>query len=404
MSQYYTTQYTNRDPSVSGLQKRTVNDKIRNLFPGAAQLLALVANGRINKGELTKGKGMISKTSCSTRRYEFATYTPVTIEFTVESVDGASITIAGSTAGMALKRTLVNSKNMDVGRISALTPATKVIACTAITAAFTVAAGDKLLLMAPAYEEGSSNPYRVMKDHDTNYNIMQIFRFPVAISASAKGTPYHGMKDWFGRIKQQNMVEGNRLIEHTMLFGERTTTTTTDLTTDATLGDSFGTLRGLWNWAGKSYNCGGAMSPDKFIKDIPMAISDTISSNQKVIMFCGRQIFGEVTMWANDKYMPTSKGDMEKYGVICKKIQTAGPEIELVQHDAFDRASFSNKSLIICPEDVLYVPKEGRDLKPKEGIQDNSTDGYEDEIKGEITLAELTGGLNVCTVENWFPL
>ena len=404
MATTYTTPYTNRDPSATGLQKRTVNDKIRNLFPGAAQLLAFVANGKINKGELTKGKGMISKTSCSTRRYEFATYTPQTVEFTVESVNSANITIAGSVDGMAFKRTIVNSENNDVGRINAINTTTRVITVQAITANFDVAPGDKLLLMAPAYEEGSSNPYRVMKDHDTNYNVMQIFRFPVAISASAKGTPYYGMKDFFSRLKEQNMIEGNRLIEHTLMFGERANTTTTDLTTDATLGDSFGTLRGFWNWAGKSYNCGGAMSPEKFIKDLPLAISDTINPNQKVVFATSRQIHGEVVMWANDKYMPVSKGDLESYGVKSTKIQTAGPEIEIVPMDMFDRASFKNKGLLFCPEDMLYVPKEGRDLAPKTGIQDNSTDGYEDEILGELTVAELTGGLNICTVENWFPL
>ena len=38
----------------------------------------------------------------------------------------------------------------------------------------------------------------------------------------------------------------------------------------------------------------------------------------------------------------------------------------------------------------------------EKGIQSNSRDGYEDEIFGELTIAELTGGLNVCKVTDWF--
>ena len=189
-SQVYTTPYTNRDPSTDGTQKRTFHDAIRNLFPGASTLLALVAHGEIKKGQLTKGKGMISKTSTSTRRYEFGTYTPLTVQFTVESVSNGKITIAGATTGMVLKRAILNTENMDVGRISYIDAANKKIMVTPVTSSFDVAAGDKLLLMAAAYEEGSSNPYRIMKDFDTNYNVCQIMRYPVSIAASAKGTPH----------------------------------------------------------------------------------------------------------------------------------------------------------------------------------------------------------------------
>lgn len=403
-SQVYTTPYTNRDPSADGTQKRTFHDAIRNLFPGASTLLALVANGEIKKGQLTKGKGMISKTSTSTRRYEFGTYTPLTVQFTVESVSGSNIVIAGATTGMVKKRAILNTENMDVGRISSITASSNTITVTEVTSSFAVAPGDKLLLMAAAYEEGSSNPYRIMKDFDTNYNVCQIMRYPVSIAASAKGTPHYGVKDFFGRIKENNVIEGNILNEHTMLFGERATDPTTDLTSDTTLGDSFGMMRGLWNWAATTFECGGAMTPDKFRTNLALALPNTISSNQKVVMLTSRDVFAEMTGWIYDKYMVTESGDMKKFGVKSEKFMTAGPDIEVIQHAAFDRGSLRNKAIIFCPEDVLYVAREGRDLQPRKGIGDNSFDGYEDEIFGELTIAELTGGYNVMTVENWFTL
>lgn len=399
MATNFTSAYTGRDPSSTGTQKRSVHDKIRNLFPGASTFLALVAYGEIKKGELTKRKGMISKTTCSQRRYEWFTYTPWTIEYTVSKVEGANITLAASN-NLAVRRCVLNLSNMDVARVVSL--ANNVITVASINdAAFTVAAGDKLLALAPAYEENSENPAVIMKDEDNQYNVMQIVRFPVSISASAKTQEHFGMENIFSRLSEKNMIEGMRLVEHSMLFSERAYTTTTDLTEDSTNG-SFGTMRGLWNWAQKSFDCGGAMTPEKFIKDLPLQMSDTINDNQKVVMLCGRKVFGEMQMWAADKWMYSEPGDMEKYGVTSKKFQTSGPEIEVVKHAVFDRDDLSNKALIFCPEDLVYVAKKGRDIQPRKGIQSNSRDGYEDEIFGELTIAELTGGLNVCKVTDWF--
>ena len=399
MATNFTSAYTGRDPSTTGTQKRSVHDKIRNLFPGASTFLALVAYGKIEKGELTKRKGMISKTTCSGRRYEWFTYTPWTIEYTVKSVNGANIELTASN-NLAVRRCVLNLSNMDVARV--VTLSNNVITVASINdATFTVAPGDKLLALAPAYEEGSENPAVIMKDEDNQYNVMQIVRFPVSISASAKTQEHFGMENIFSRLSEKNMIEGMRLVEHSMLFSERARTTTTDLTADGTSG-AFGTMLGLWNWAQKSFDWGGAMTPEKFIKDFPLQMSATMNDILKVVMLCGRKVFGEMQMWAADKWMYSEPGDMEKYGVTARKFQTSGPEIEVVKHAVFDRDDLSNKALIFCPEDLVYVARKGRDLQPRKGIQSNSRDGYEDEIFGELTIAELTGGLNVCKVTDWF--
>lgn len=401
MATTYTTPYTGRDPSATGIQKRDVFDKVRNLFPGAAQFLALVATGKIEKGEMTKSAGMISKKECSQRRYEWFTYTPPAIEFTVASVNGANITLSSAT-GLVLKRTVINLSNMEVGRVSSI--ASSVITVTGISdASFTVASGDKLLVAMPAYEEASSSPYRSMKDDDNNYNVMQIARFPVAISASAKvGENYGG--DFFKRLKQKDMIQGNRLVEHSFLFGERAYTTTTDLTADSTLSDSFGTMRGLWNWAQKSFSCGGAMTPEKWMKDLDRTLSDTINPGQKLVFLTSSKIVGDMQAWAYDKWMITKEGKYSEFGVRTEVFKTGKYDIEVMAHSAFDRAGspLESKGIIFAPDDCAYVSRTGRDLQPRKGIQDNSLDGYEDEIYGELTLAEYTGGQNVCRVYDWF--
>lgn len=383
------------------LERRTISDKVRNLFPGAAQLFAMIATGTVNKGEVKKSAGLIGKKGVDTRKYEWFTYTPLATYLTVASVASTTYTMS-AVAGLVTKRTVLNMTNMHVGRVSSVNTTTMEITVTAITAAFTVAAGDKLLIMAPAYPENSSGPTIVQKDDDNVYNTTQIARYPVAISASAKGNPHYG-GDFWGRVKEKNMIEGNRLTERSFLFGERPASG--DTTADTGTGDAFGTFRGLWNWAGSEFDCGGAMTPEKFRKDLPLTMSDTINPAQKVIFLTSRTVRGEMLEWVNDKQMYIDgKSDLEKFGLDCKRFVTNGPTIEVVAHDAFDQPGMTNKGLIFCPDECLYIFKNGRDLAPKQGIQNNDVDGYEDEIMGEIGLAELTGGLAVTKVVNWYSL
>ena len=242
MAATQSTAWTTPAASATGtLERRTISDKVRNLFPGAAQLFALIATGEVKKGEVMKRPGLIGKRGVQTRRYEWFTYTPIATYVTVSSVSGSDYTLSSST-GLVPLRTVLNLTNMHVGRVCAVNTTTHVIQCTAITAAFTVTAGDKLLIMAPAYPENSSGPHIIQKDDDNVYNVTQIPRFPVSISASAKGNPHYG-GDFWERCKQKNMIEGNRMVERNYLFGERPSSG--DTTSDTVVGDAFGTFRGM---------------------------------------------------------------------------------------------------------------------------------------------------------------
>ena len=147
------------------------------------------------------------------------------------------------------------------------------------------------------------------------------------------------------------------------------------------------------------------MTPQKFRQDLPLSMSDTINPSERVLFLTSRTVRGEMLEWVNDKQIYIDgKSDLEKFGIDVKKFVTNGPTIEVMVHDAFDQPGLTNKGLIFVPDECLYIFKNGRDLAPKQGIQNNDVDGYEDEIIGEIGFAELTGGLKICKVENWFAL
>lgn len=404
MGTAYTTAYSSQDPSSTGIQKRTVYDRIRWLFPGASTLFAFVSYGDFKGGNLVKKQGMLGKKMTSKqRRYEFFTYTPLVNLGTVSSTDGTNHTM-DTVEGFLLKRTVVNDRTLEVGRITSVNTSTKVITVTAVSSTFVPAAADKLFIMAPAYGEGSTSPYSVRKTEDNNYNVMQICRYPWLITKSAQKSDNYAIPNMLDELGRRTMIEGNILTERNFIFGERASTSTTDVTADATLGDSFGTMHGFWNFAQNSFDAGNSMSYDNFFTDLPLAMGRYVNPAEKVIMLCGQKVFGETQGWIMDKFQQVKDGDLAKYGVRSFKFQTAGPVIELVQHDLFNLGQFQNRALLLCPDVLQYVHRTDRDLMTNKNIQANDADYIEHEILGELTCADLAGGYCSTKITNWFAL
>lgn len=382
--------------STTYTRKRTVADKIRRLFPSDASLLALVSNGMNAGSDIVREKGLIAKKRVENRKFEGYTYTPITLTFTVSTAGTTSIVVS-SASGLTLKTVLVNTANMTVARVSGINSTTLTMTSVGSTA-FSAAVGDVLMSMGPAYEENSSNPYLLMQEEDNYYNTTHIFRFPAAISRTAKKLPHHGSPDYWSRVKKNVLTEGLRRVEIAMLFGERPSSGET--TTDSTLSDTFGTFRGLWNWAASSYDGGGNMTWENFVIDLPDAMHESVGSQEKVIMLCGYQTHGRMIRWAMDKLIEQRSGTLDKFGVKTSKFVTAKWEIDVLVHDAFNRGSLTKSALVFMPERVQYCHYFDDDLKPKLGIQDNSVDGVEDDILGELSLWSEDAGYSVLKCTN----
>lgn len=399
MGNVYTAAQTTPAVSTTGTLKRTVSDKIRHLFPGSSNLLALVTDGPTEGLTVRQAKGLIGKKKTDTVKFESFTYSPLAITFTVTTGGTTTCTVSSAT-GLRLKYTVINTANMTVGRVGAIS--TNDLTITTIgSTAFSTTAGDVLLCLAPSYEENSSSPYILQKDEDNLYNYVQICRFPVAISDSAKGNPHYGGDIW-QRIKQRNVIEGNRKVENTLLFSERASSG--DTTTDGTLADTFRTTRGIYNWAQGSFDAKGAMSPDTFVNDlVTSGMHESVDSNKELIMFCGKKVFARMQSWVNqDRMVMQQNEDLRKFGLKAYNFVTSGPEIRVIKHDAFDRGTNETRALIFNPEDVFYCYKTERDLQARNSIQANDVDGKIDEIFGEIGIGVLDGGYGITKVTNWF--
>ena len=403
-----TSALTTTAPSATGIEERTVSDTIRHLFPGFPTM-SLVQSGAAGS-DIKQGQKLIAKRAVNGTKYECFNYSPLAVLFTVGTyTSGTSFTVS-STDGLCLKMCLVDTTNHTVCRIGLINSTTLTVTSVGGTT-FSSAAGRTLLAMAPVYAENSSSPYIMMKSEDNLYNILEINRFPSAISASNAGNPFFG-KDYWARVRKQVVMEGFRKVENSALFSERPSSTNLT-TTDGTIADTFRTTRGLWNWAvggGANYDAGGNMTHEKFIKNLVLKMNDTVGSESKLVMYCSRNAFADMCVWVNDKLMVMESGTLKTFGVKSKVFLTSGPEIEVIVHDAFNKGDNIYSAIIFDTERVEYNYKNqrlehgkmtGGDFHPLLGIQANDVDGVEDDFIGEWGIGCDDGGSTMTIISNW---
>jgi hypothetical protein len=198
-------------------------------------------------------------------------------------------------------------------------------------------------------------------------------------------------------------MEGFRKVENSALFSERASSTNLT-TTDGTLSDAFRTTRGAWNWAvggGASFDAGGSMTHEKFLGDMVLEMNTTVGQDSKLVMFCSRNCYKDMVLWANEKQMLMESGTLKTFGVKSKMFITAGPEIEVIVHDAFNYGDNTKVALLVDTTRLEYNFKKGRDFKPKLGIQNNDVDGVEDDFIGEWGIGCDDGGSTMTIIVNW---
>lgn len=404
MATLYTSAMTTPTQSSTGSLKRTVSDTLRHLMPGNP-ITALISSGMLSGiNEAKTEKGMIRKRKVMTPKYEAFTYSPLAVEFTVSSRTSATEFVVSSADGLHVKMCLFNTRNKTVARIQTISSTTiTVVSVGDATSTFDTAADDVLLALAPAYEENSSSPYILQKDYDHLYNFTQITRGPVAISNSAKGNPHYAGDFWRG-LKKRNVYEVMRKVELAALFSNRPSSTN-ETTADATNG-AFRTTRGLLQWKDDTWDAGGSMTYDRWLKELSEKFDETIGTTNDLVSLCGTSTFATLQQWAVDKLVvnttPGGDKEMERYGITAMRFVTAKQPkgVRLVVHDAFDRGSLNKSMLIFDPELIEYVYLRDRDFKANNGIQNNDVDGVEDEIIGEWGINPIDGGKNILLVNN----
>lgn len=393
------TLFVDQDPSYSKTQGRTVEDTIRNLVSESAQVLALVAKGTVTKGQVARGPGMISKKSSQTARIEAFTHTP--IEHTIVVVSESTLDIVfASVASMHVRQVWRNTRNNTVGIVDQI--ATLTVSFISLGATFSCLAGDVLIRLGNAYEYGSSDPAYIQKPDDQIYNVLQIFRFPVEISRSLKSTKQLAGGDYFKRMKMYAVEEGYQDVERALIWGQKSNTTTTNVTTSTVLAVDVPHMEGMWNFAQNAYSFGNSFTPEKFTKNMILAMHRSVGNTKPLIFLTSREAVARALAWQYDKLLYNKGGELAKFGIKSHTFMTSGPDVHMIAHAAFDYGSDTDKGLLFIPENYQYRFKEGADLHPKSNIQSPSKDGFMDEILGEVGGLPLDGGYTMTKITDIF--
>jgi len=392
------TPFVDGNPSTSTSLARTVEDKIRNIIPGASKIFSLVARGKVKGGDATETKGMINKKLADTERVEAFTHTPPDVYKTCSGGSGLEPTFA-SVADMHVRMMFKNTITDEVGYIDKISGTT--VTFIAISSSFSATTDQVLLSLGNNYEDGSSDPAYVQNADSQIYNVMGITRWPTAITRSADSSKHLAGGDFFKRMKRIKHIEALRAIDRSFIWSERAASGNKTVMT--TLGVSVRTGRGLWNYAQNEFDAHGNMTPSKLRKDLILSMDSSIENEVPMLVFTSRENCAQAQEWVQDKLLYTNpKGGMvEKVGIKSDTYRTSGPDLKLIAHDAFEYGADTGKALIFAPDYVQYRFKKGFDLHPRENIQSNSLDGYIDEITGEFCLLPLFGGYRITKVINW---
>lgn len=392
------TLFVDQDPAVDITQGRFVEDYIRYLAREATVILALIADGRVNKGEVVRKKGMVQKKSANQARVEAFTHSPIGHTKVVTAQSTLDITFA-SVADVNTRMKFKNTANDTVGIVDKISGT--VCSFISLGATFSAAVGDTLIRVGNAYEYGSSDPTYVQKPDDQIYNVMNIYRFPVEISRSLRSTKQLAGGDYFKRMSMYNLIMGMSDIERDIIWGQKSNTSTTNVTACTSLGVSVPHSEGLWNFAQNSYSFGNNLTPEKIFKDLILAMDRAVGNNLPLIWLMSRESKARILNFQRD-YLQIGPGELKKFGVKSDRLITSGPDIELVAHDAFDYGSDTDKGLLLIPDNIRYYYKEGFDLHPNTNIQSPSKDGFMDEITGELCALPLCGGYTLTKTTDHF--
>lgn len=388
---------------------RSVSDEVRDMFPECAPLLHLVAVGSYVRGKYTEQPGRIPKKMVEQKRFECYTYTPLAIEVTVVSSSGATNLVLSDASNIVAPYCLFNPTSGFTARVDSISTNTLVltpIGAASVAAANAGVANDKLIVMAPAYGEGSQDPISLYKDEDNTYNTTQIIRFPYKISNTAKAT-----KSYFGnyetRMHDITFKEAKRKTESAMLFNNRASGSGNTTAGGAAFTTAFSSTKGLWQWAASTFDCGGTFTPDKFRREIPSFYADNtaniVGAQSPMVMFVSTEVSGIMQSWINmTQRIDQAGGDVEVFGLKAKRFQTSSFAVDVVVHELFNHGGMKNKGLLFNPEESFYAALQGRDIKENPNIQTPSLDGVMTELLGEIGLGTKAGGQDIMQLTNIF--
>ena len=364
-----------RDPSqmASGRVIADVSNRMLFWEPNATPLCTLTAAIR-------------AKRKVHQYRYDWFEQEPYPRESTVSaaSVAGSATVVvsAGQGSRIAKHYVLKNLRTMEEILVTGISTDTLTVdrAIGGVNSA-DMAAGDTLLWLFTAYEDGSgAGTMKTVVDAGI-YNFTQIIRTPFGFTGRQENTDYYAGSD-VANTRRAMSIEHKKHIEFMMFFGQRHTRTGANGFVQSFSGGLEHFIQSnIWDLGGNPPTEDAAIEVMEYHMKYGEGGNLSRGGDATKMLFASPRWMTYINSWVKDRvqYRPVDK----RIGLVAGYFDTAHGTIALMKAPMFVGA-LSEFAFLVDPNHIRYVYHQGRDTKLIDNIQANDVDGSEEEYRSDV--------------------
>lgn len=382
--------------------KRDISERLRRLHSTLTPMLSLVKGSSFDSfgKEAYTGEGMFKKESCSRVDPEWFTYTPIDIVYAATGGSSSTAVVADTTY-FQVDDTVFNQNTNEVGIVTALTNSTT-LAITGMGGDWSCTAGDYVVLMASAYEEGTARYSNITKENTRCQTRLQTYREGLTWSTVSKTVDSYLSESQNDQYKANTMYHALSKLESSFLFSKEGVSSGTTSVTIGGTAYTIQTMRGLVNYAGSAIDMGGALTWDSWNTNLYLKMPQTLIPSETMYAVMGTKISSEMNMWVQDSHLMTSENKGQtKFGTSVKTYLMGGNlKIEPMVHGLFNTGIYKDSILFFQSSDIAYLFLKGLDLQIRKNAQNPAMMGQTDIIEGLVGLKSYSNGANIKLVKN----
>ncbi len=371
-----------------------VDDKLFLLEPGESPLTAFLTQiGKISDGG-GKFKGMALQKRV-VYNPEFTEYEDQYSGVWAQINNGAgyasgatALVVDNPSAAIFSKFDLIkNTRTGEIMRVTAVDYSTQTLTVTrgaGATAAAAINDNDWLLVIGPAFEEGSksgdSNTTKLVKV--TNYS--QIFKTKFGVTQTENASKLYLSANPGGDLRYLRAkygIEQAKKIERAYWFNEKKEVTGPD---GKPLRLTGGILEAIITAGNVQDEAASALTETEF-RTFLQNYAFKYGSSEKYF-FCGNVVLGYLESFAANKLyiVPSDK----TYGVEVRKYQSSFGTLNIIRHPMFEN-QYAGMGVVLDLSTIKHCTLNGRDTLLETNIQDNDADEEVDQYKTEAGLQRV---------------
>ncbi len=371
-----------------------VDDKLFLLEPGESPLTAFLTQ----IGKMADGGGKFKGMALQKRvvyNPEFTEYEDQYSGVWAQINNGAGYTsgdtalvVDNPSAAIFSKFDLIkNTRTGEIMRVTSVNYSTNTLTVTrgaGATAAAAILDNDWLLVIGPAFEEGSksgdSNTTKLVKV--TNYS--QIFKTKFGVTQTENASKLYLSTNPGGDLRYLRAkygIEQAKKIERAYWFNEKKEVTGPD---GKPLRLTGGILEAITSAGNVQDEAGSSLTETEF-RTFLQNYAFKYGSSEKYF-FCGNIVLGYLEGFAANKLyiVPNDK----TYGVEVRRYQSSFGTLNIVRHPMFEN-QYAGIGVVLDLSTIKHCPLNGRDTMLETNIQDNDADEEVDQYKTEAGLQRV---------------